>query len=785
MNMPYNEGPLDAKICLIGEAPGVDEERQGRPFVGSAGKVLDRLLMRAGIHRAECRIENVVQERPPANDISHFINISKSKPYITPIGQRYIEQLTERLAQCSANVFVPLGNVPMWVLTGMKGVTERRGSIIPATRTGLEGRKVIPTIHPAAALRQYTFQHFIAYDLKRVKSESETPQINLIRRNLQLDPSFNDVIRYIEKCHEYPMVGFDIEVYNDEVSHVSLSIAADNAMSIPFFDSSQSNFTPDQDCQIWLALRELLESPDTIKLGQNLTFDNTFVFRRLGIIVKPVEDTMVMSGIAFPDFPKGLGFLTSVYCSGEPYFKDEGKKWFKNPFETVKEFRRYSAMDAAVLHEIYAGLEADLRRLGNWETYRRQLCLLEPLTYIASRGIRMNTEGLKQASIDTAARIRELEAELHEITGAKLNIKSPKQLKTYFYIVKGEKPYIKKGSPTVDETALLRLAAKGYREANIILELRHLHKMKGTYYEVILDADNRLRCSWNPVGTKQGRVSSSKTIFDTGANLQNQPKEMSKFMLADEGCILVKQDLSQAENRVVAYVANEHNMIQAFKNGRDIHSHTASLIYGIDISKVTKEQRGMGKRTNHGLNYAMGHRRFALLHSMSLQDSQFLVERYHLIYPGVRQWHASIRQQLAKDRRLTNLFGRVRLFMDRWGDEMFKEAYSFIPQSTVAEKLNAAMYTIYNEDAVDLLNNIHDAVVYQIPLSLGAAEILRRIRRNAEILEAPLEANGRSFVIPIDTEIGFNAYDTESINLQNFTEKDLEAFIDAGAPKLA
>jgi len=346
----YSEGPLGAKICFIGEAPGADEVREQRPFVGSAGRLSDRILVRSGLNRQDCRFENVIQERPPDNDISYFINISKKTPVISLQGQRYIEELIERLATCRANVFVPFGNVPLFVLTGLKDITKRRGSILKATVPAIADRKVIPTIHPAAALRQYIFNHFIALDMQRIKDQSEDPEVTYLERSLQLKPSFEACLFYIERCSKFSLIGFDIEVTRNEVSHVSLSISAADAICIPFFDGGQDYFPPDQEFQIWKALKGLLENPNVTKLGQNITFDNTFVFMRYGIVVRPIEDTMVAAAITHPDFPKGLDFLTSVYCAGEPYYKDEGKKWIKNPFGSTERFRRYSAMDAAVLH---------------------------------------------------------------------------------------------------------------------------------------------------------------------------------------------------------------------------------------------------------------------------------------------------------------------------------------------------------------------------------------------------------------------------------------------------
>ena len=248
-----------------------------------------------------------------------------------------------------------------------------------------------------------------------------------------------------------------------------------------------------------------------------------------------------------------------------------------------------------------------------------------------------------------------------------------------------------------------------------------------------LDEDGRMRCSFNPVGTEQGRISSSKTIRGTGANLQNQPPETQAMMLADPDCILINQDLGQAENRVVAYIAGEHRMINAFEKGIDIHKQTGSLISEVPIEEVTDEQRSDGKKANHGLNYDLGYKSFALIYQMPEKQAKFIVDRYHSVYPGVRQWHNSVREELSRQARtLVNCYGRKRVFLDRWGHELFKVAYSYCPQSTVAEKMNQdGVLFIYDRQdlfpEVQFLNTIHDSIRYQVPISVG-------YERNREVI---------------------------------------------------
>jgi len=226
-------------------------------------------------------------------------------------------------------------------------------------------------------------------------------------------------------------------------------------------------------------------------------------------------------------------------------------------------------------------------------------------------------------------------------------------------------------------------------------------------------------------------------------------------------------DLSQAENRVVAYIAPEPTMIDAFETGKDVHKLTGALIHRVPIEEVTDEQRSVGKRANHGLNYDFGYKSAAILWEITEAESKFIVDRYHSVYPGVRQYHAWVRDALAKNRTLTTPFGRSRRFMGRWGDELFKEAYSFIPQSTVADKLNrdGLIFLYYNQEyfkAVELLNQVHDSVVFQIPISAGvsyAAEVLLCLKAS---LEKPIKWRSSEFIIPADISVGTNLLSEKS-----------------------
>lgn len=775
----YSEGRLDAPLILVGEAPGEQELRTGLPFQGPAGDLLNECLHAAGITRHECYITNVLKFRPENNNADVYYNSKKGT--MTDEFSAAQVNLTAELASTTGATIMALGDAAMFALLGFTDILKRRGSVYTREFGGRE-RSIIPILHPAAALRTYTWRNLITWDLLRAK-EIMTNGWVAPARTIYLRPGFREMMHYIDQCYRSKLVGFDIEIVNEELFCFALAIDQNNIMCFPLKDEHNDYLNPHQEVELIQALGALLATHPII--GQNLNFDYTFMLRRYGLYIKNLEDTMVAQGILYPDLPKGLDFITSIYTK-EPYYKDEGKKSKK--VSNLENFWIYNAKDAAVCLEAWPELKLQLEQLGNWDTYRRQRDTIQQLAYMQHRGLRMDVAGMKAAATDASMRIADLQIQLEETTDIKgFNANSPKQVQTYFYITKKLPAYKNKtGGLTSDEDALIRIARKGYPEAQMILDIRELAKARGTYYTMHLDDDERLRCSMNPVGTKQGRFSSSKTIFGTGGNMQNQPEQMLGFMTADPGCFLISMDLEQAENRIVAVLANDENMLEAFAAGLDIHSLTASYLLNKPVSEIKKEkhtapigpshwsERDLGKRTNHGLNYDMSYVKFALKNEMLEKDAKILINKYHAIYPRVRAvFHKDVKNSIYSTRRIKNCFGRVRLFLDRISEEVFREGYSFNPQSTVADIINEwglnwiekhSVPTGYMEH-IEFLNNVHDSIVLQAPLDRHAVETSCNLSRLIQSLEQQLSWKNLTFCIPVGVKIGFNLLKTKELKL--------------------
>ena len=779
-------GPTKCKICFVGEAPGGEESLRGKPFIGSDGELLNRLMHSAGIIRSQSYLTKVIKEQPANNAINLFINLAKKDVISTQDYKAYEAFLYEELSKIECNVIVAVGPVALYALTRKRGITKWRGSILSTPG----GRKVIPILSPASAFKNYLYTYYILADLKRVKTESESSEIVLPKRKLKIRPSFQETMTYLNRILERKQpTAFDIEtpyldkVPNGQMNCCAFSLDHDDAISIPFTYEKGHYWTEIDEAQIMLKIAQILEDPDVPIIMQNgICFDAHFMLNRYGIKTKNILDTYVAHAVLYPDFPKGLGFMTSMFTR-EPYYKDDGKEGFAD-LQHFEEHWTYNAKDAAVTHEIYPKIINQLRQRENEQAYLDRIATADVTLYMQQRGLRVNKKALRAQGDFMETELEELHTKLERVIGRPVPITFPnssKQLLDYFCGELGIPPYRKSvvvngkrvSRPTYDDKALQRLAIRGYPAATVVKEIRALVKQRSTYMMMEFDEDERFRFSMNIVGTYTGRFGSSATIFGTGGNSQNLVSDFKKHIMADEGCFYVEADLSQAENRIVAMIAPEPNMKKAFAEGKDVHSLTYSMMLNMPIADVSREpgssrlgdgskaERDWGKLFNHSLNYDLGFKSFALKCGLTESEANKWVERYHTIYPAIRQsYHARIKARLSQDRTVENCYGHKCTLMDRIDDRMYKQAYAYGPQSTVATKINKdGLVYVYNNQStfkcMEVVNQVHDSIVLQVHTKYGWEAISHTLCMLRLSLEKPIPWK-EPIHIPADFMMGLN-----------------------------
>jgi uracil-DNA glycosylase family 4 len=795
-------GSLDSPIAFVGEQPAHYEVKYGKPFMGPAGRNLDECLQNSRIPRSRCYLTNVIKD--VEFDLERYFKLTTKTAYISTLGEKYLEILRDELRETKANVIVALGNTALFALCSRVGINAWRGSVIESTL--LPGRKIIPTLHPAVYTDEKVFANPAAYlakylitiDLKKAWKESEYPEIKLTPRHLVIEPSFYQAMSWLEECKQAASNGatiyWDIELTpkTQELSCISFATSPTDVVCIPFVNAEGDYYTAEQEYEIMLSIEELLSNEDYQKGGQNVVFDSHFLLRKYGIRTRNiVADTMVAQHILYPDFGgktyrgKSLEFITSMWTD-VPYYKRDGKLWLTG----VGEFRNgwnYNCLDSIACADSFPKQLEELEERGNQEAYERQLRLIPSLTYMMEKGIRIDTDGMRRAAIQAKEKADDLAYEAYKIMNKEINLASPKQLCEYFYVDKRIEPYYSKtGKPAVDKEALTRIANKGFKEASLILEIRQLEKQVSTFLNVNnVDPDGRMRCSFNPVGTRFSRISSSDNIFGTGVNLQNIPHDVLSYYIADPEYVIYSLDMSQIESRIVAYVGNITQMREVYENGLDIHRMTGSLIFGVPYDEVSnrpgssnlgngkQSQRDWAKRANHGFNYGYGYKAFSLSYEIPEREAKFIYDSYHAAYPGLKGGYwKHVENSLKSTRTLENLFGRKVQFLGKWSEKFLNEAYACIPQGTCGDLVNewGLNFVYYNSDPlfknVELLMQVHDSISFQVPLSLPLEDHARILISIKESLEQELQFKHMQFSVPVDLVINSNLNKDTGIELK-------------------
>jgi len=603
------------------------------------------------------------------------------------------------------------------------------------------------------------------------------------------------------------IVAYDIEATPEFITCFSLAFFQDGvleSMSIPLMDNKGSYWTLEEEVEIWKGLAEILGDPEIKIIAQNSMFDIVFTLRTVSIKTDNLFfDTMIAQHLCYTELPKGLDYLTSIYTY-YPYYKDEGKQAHLKVIKDWYQYWTYNAKDSAYLLPISERLLEELEDFECSEAMEYSMNLHKPLIEMEYNGFLVDVKGVEKTKAQYEKRIQALQHGLNKIVGKEINPGSSKQMIAYFYGICMIKPYInrKTGNATCDTVALHRIAkkkGKGSIEARMIIKIRKYKKLVSTYFNVPVDSDNRLRCSHKITGTVSGRIATERTFFGTGTNLQNQPYIFKYFLISDPDWLLCECDLAKAEAHVVAYLTQDANMIEAFESDIDVHSFNASKIFNVPIEQVIHEahtkkvdqrstMRYMGKKVVHASNYNMGPQTFSDQLAVeeifkSQSECKQLLQNYSDRFPGLKRWHRQIEDKVAKTRILYNLFNRPRRFLGDMNSALFRNAYSYIPQSTVAELLNRGMIKCVNDNrlgkaAYDIrfLTTVHDSVVFQFHKS-QIPNLLQILRIIKEHMTYTFTHKGKSFTIGLDAKIG-RQWAGKTAEIEKFNQPEIDAALE-------
>jgi DNA polymerase-1 len=747
-----SEGADNAPITFISGVPSWE----GTPLSGTARAFLFDSAKRAGIPGTDISLECVLGEIPPSRK-AHALD------YSALLGWK--ADCLERLARRPSRLLVPLDDLALETITDRRSLDKWQLSIIPAEK--VSGRKTIPIYHPDAVFQKYSLSPFFIYGLTRIREQMHFPEIKLTPRIFHIGNSFSEIMVYLGKCRKAQALSVDIETARGQITCVGIAISPTEAMSIRVLpeDWPSSEFAT-----IWTALNELLSSPIP-KIFQNWIYDCSY-FSRYGIQVKGIwHDTMHANKFLHPELPCGLDTVARIYTR-EPYWKDEGKNW-KDPAGSgdQRTFWTYNCKDAAVTFEAALAQKADLEDRGLADKFYDYLMrLAAPISEMCWNGLPLDIERRDQIRAHHDAEIAKLNEQLGALStpimGKPINSRSPKQIKELLNAKKIRIP-TKKGQETTDATALLKLQFKYPADPlfGLLLRLSELNKTVSSYLKPAPYPDGRVRYSINIHGTDTGRFSCSKDPWDNGINAQTVPGDLKGMFRAPPGWLFLECDLKQADARFVAWDAPEPTLITFFNTNRDIHRFVASRpeLFNKPEGEISKDERQLGKKTGHAANYGMQGKTHseACLREMGIVMSpdraQQMLEGYHRTFPGIRMWQARLREEVRRTKCLTTPMGRERYFYDRLGDDLYRVAYAYRPQSTVADIVNTLMLHIYaHRDPLQLhfLVQVHDSLVMLVREAYLRTAV--NLILDEKAWNPVLNLSGGALQIPIEVKAGVN-----------------------------
>ena len=824
-NMVSFDGPLTAKLCFIGEAPGREEDEAPvpTPFVGAAGRLLNRCLKTVGMLRSEVLIHNVFVQRPPKNDVGYFFQDAKMTR-LTWEGEEHVKGLERFLKKLLAlreqtgvgpNVLVALGRVPMLFLTGKHRISKWRGSVLPCTL--VPGFKVYVTYHPSFVQRMMEERGEVLQgdkkvqamnalplflkDLERAEIQSRESTFNLPRRSFVICDSAQRAIDEIKKLDGEELVSVDIETLRGDdgpiLWFIGFSPRPDYAFTIPFIRNLRFQWSQYEEALIkWHISRFFLS--ETKKIFQGGSYDLSVLGRYHGLRVAngTYEDTMLYHHASFPYLKKALETLVSIH-TWEPYYKDDGKVWDGRRISDEAE-GIYNCRDCACTREIYSPIRRDALELGTESGYRRTLSVFPSVLYMQIRGVRIDLEKKKLLTKSLGERSELAEKTVNFLAGHEVNPSSPVQMNRLLYSELGLPiQYDRKTQkPTTDKHAIQALL-RGRRDPKdpttqllrALLDYRKFDKLRSTYAEMEVDSDGRIHTSYNWITT--WRLSSSESPFGKGGNLQNIPirseegREIRTLFIPDSGLVFLARDYRQAEAMVVAWLARDRRLMELFESGVDVHwERTKDLfdlpesmdysnpkervsVRGFEEPVTLKWLRDLTKRFVHGFNYKMGFRKqHAILLTEGIdvplefcRDSMVQLRNKN---PFTVQWQNRVEEKIRRDRTLITPLGRKREFRGRLSDELIRGAVAFVPQSTVGEMTQIGCQRVHElVPEFEILLNVHDETLGQC----RPEDVPYCGRKMAELMTIPLQIEGRELIIGGDLKSGPNWGDMKEITI--------------------
>lgn len=773
-------GPKKAQVMLVGEAPGANEDEKGIPFIGQAGMLLDRALNDfAHLKREDVYVTNVAKCRPPNNR--------------TPVRkeiQTCVEHYLDReVAAVKPKYMMPMGNSALLGVLGKSGIMKHHGTPI---RVDFDGHvvTVMPTIHPAAVLRNPKWGEDFALDMvsfgELIRGERKTPEtrIKIVRRPahlrwlkamlMQAKVISWDVETYTEDA-EKPYKHSNFQYWHDGESHiVSIAFSWEEGLSvvIPLWHNESPFQGGDRVQTILSYLREAMEREDCTYVTHNGKYDASWM-KAFGVNVPQGFDTMLASHVLEENREKKLKSLARNVLGADGY--DVGEELKEGHTISLRRISVYNGKDSDYTLRIAKHFRKEL--LEEPTAARLFTKLLMPasraLTEIEAVGVCIDADRWRMAHDRCQENCEKLQAFIERRVPddmKPINLNSPPQVARLLF-GHFEMPVAvktKTGQPSTAEGVLLRLS-RDNQVVPALLKYRKYYKYLSTYllpwWFEHRDANGRIRSSYKPAGTVTGRLAGQ-------GGIQQIPRNtfIRSIVCSEKGWTLVAADYSQIELRIAALIANEKKMLRQFAMKEDIHRLRAARITGKRPQDVTKEERFRAKAVSFGFLYGMGAKKFVNYAfeeydvTYTLKESEAARNGFFSDYEAFFPWHARQRRLAQRYHQVSSPMGRVRHLPDILSNdekvrgEAERQAINSPVQVMASDIMLLALIELHkmlpNKEA-RIIATIHDSILFEVRD--------RHVEKWAPVIKDVMEDKARverqfkceiNVPIAVDVEIG-------------------------------
>lgn len=721
-------GDRHSKYMIIGEAPGEAEAESGRVFSGRAGRLLDTLLVEAGLDRDEAYVTNVVKCRPPENRRPDRVEFEACRIYL----EREARKVDPRYV-------LLLGNAALQAVARKSGITKQRGLRLKVKDPVWSSRQVMATFHPAYILRNPGQHSTLAEDVKRFARmmRGEFQVVPVRSKYVNTVDGVNWLTRRVRRLPPGSVISYDVEnrgrPWEKEWDIVCLGISWDGATTYVVPLSHPESPFRKKWIQVLQHLGRALRREDLKLVAQNGKHDNQQL-AGAQVFLEHRFDIMLAAHLLDENRPKNLGFLSQSVLGADVYKGMVELKPDKIMKEPLRKICSYNGNDVGYTHQIYPRLREEL--LAQPRLTRLFAKLLMPASHVVQQveaaGMYVDRKRLfhrmaiLQGEIDDRKEV--LSEHLPKKWREDFNFNSTQQLGRWLFSKRGlglsPLETTATGRPSTKESVLLHY--HDHPAVKALLEYRTLQlKWMNTYllpWSTRLDSRSRLHTTYKLYGTVTGRLS---------GDLQQVPRDsfIRGVIGAPPGWLFVQADYSQIELRIVAHVAKERRMRRAFLTGEDLHLVTASSLTGKSQKTVGKEERKLAKAVNFGFVYGMYPKKFQSYAfenyelEVSMAEAEVARQKFFTKFSDLEAWHDRQRRVAHNYHRVVSPLGRVRHLPDILSSdngvrmEAERQAINSPVQATASDLMLFSMVQL--QPQLDprnafLVGTLHDAIFLQV-----------------------------------------------------------------------